>query len=273
MGLDLDRLRTEWDTVSAAPWSFAGVACTVFVLTVGGMHFLHEATIAGKDATIEDLNTQINGYKDRLNGASPQEAKDRMDSLQGAVQGLQSKLGALGTEVQSYKDKLNGATPDEAKARIDTLRSTVNRLQASVTDLAPKLNSLKVRSLSSVQRDAMTAILKSGGGSLYHFEIQSDMSCQDCGVFATSLLSAFPHPPWIITMAKVLGPSGPSPKGIAVLTPDPSHPSPEIALVTKALQAADIDFDLEGGAAMYFQPGALQPIKTAAMLITLKLTP
>jgi hypothetical protein len=48
-------------------------------------------------------------------------------------------------------------------------------------------------------------------------------------------------------MGMLGGPSNPSPKGLVVLTPDPQHPSPDAAIVIKALTAAAIPFDAKAG--------------------------
>jgi hypothetical protein len=48
-------------------------------------------------------------------------------------------------------------------------------------------------------------------------------------------------------MPIVGGPSGRSPKGLAILTPDPANSPPEVAAIIDALKAADIPFDLKIG--------------------------
>lgn len=63
-----------------------GTYIAVFVLGALGAWFLSSnfngATISAKDATIETLNSQINIYKDKLNGQSPDEVRSRIEYLE-----------------------------------------------------------------------------------------------------------------------------------------------------------------------------------------------
>ncbi|MEI9915465.1 MAG: hypothetical protein WDN29_06245 [Methylovirgula sp.] len=75
----LDRLKREWSTVWTARWSFVTVLVIAIFVTVLIMRVLDESTVSGKDATIQALDTALQSYKDRLNGATPDEAKQRID--------------------------------------------------------------------------------------------------------------------------------------------------------------------------------------------------
>ena len=61
------------------------IAAAFVVIGLGAWRIVSWAdstTISGKDATIESLKTQIDAYKDKLGGDSPDEAKARIDSLE-----------------------------------------------------------------------------------------------------------------------------------------------------------------------------------------------
>lgn len=150
----------------------------------------------------------------------------------------------------------------------------MQKLQSSVADIQPKLlHNIGFRNLSAEQRATITEALKSLGNKNHYFVIDSDMSCADCASYAASFLAVFPQPPWTLQMPKVLGPSDASPKGLALLTPDPSHPLPEAEAVAKALRAANIDFEIKRGAEEFFIPGGTGPIETAGLLITSQAIP
>jgi hypothetical protein len=83
---DLDSIKNqivaEWRVIRDAPLTI--LAAFVFI-SLGAWRVVSWAdgtTISGKDATIESLKTQIDSYKDKLGGASPDEAKARIDLLE-----------------------------------------------------------------------------------------------------------------------------------------------------------------------------------------------
>ena len=73
----------------------------------------------------------------------------------------------------------------------------------------------------------------------------------------------------------VLGVRAAPPKGLAILTPDPDHPSPEAAMLVAAFKAAKVDFDLQAGAdRIPSGPPAFQSREvTTALLITARGVP
>lgn len=143
----------------------------------------------------------------------------------------------------------------QCKARIDALEKRVGRIEP--------------RHLSDEERNIIAGIVKVPVGLNYSFSIQSDMSCADCNQYAADFHAVLTDAHWAIQMPKVLGPSAASPKGIAILTPDPSTPLPEASALMRALTAAGISFDLKPGRDPSFMPDRM----VAAMLITAKATP
>ena len=71
-------LQQEWPTLSAAPWSVAIVA--IICLSVGfGIARLYYG------GTLLTLRERLQLYQDRLQGASPDEAKAKIDALQRTI--------------------------------------------------------------------------------------------------------------------------------------------------------------------------------------------
>jgi hypothetical protein len=193
----IETLRKEWPVIKAAPWSLVAVVTIVGVLMWFFMGAVNQGTISAKDATIQTLTTQV----------------------------------------ASYKEKLNGATPDEAKSRIDALERKVEERFAK----------FEPRHVSKVQHELISKVILSMPQGSYSISIQSDMGCSDCKQYAADFLSIFPRPAWSVIMPSVMGPSASSPKGLAILTPDPANPLPEATALVSALNAANIPFDLKAG--------------------------
>jgi hypothetical protein len=84
-------------------------------------------------------------------------------------------------------------------------------------------------------------------GNQYYVSIESDMSCADCNQYATEFFSILNGAHWQIIMPKVMGAAAASPKGIAILTPDPANPLPEATALIRGLNEAKVPFDLKAG--------------------------
>ena len=191
----VEKIPKEWPVISGAPWSFVTLFVAIFILLAGGIWFvtdkIYGATISGKDATIEAQKPQID----------------------------------------SYKDKLSGATADEAKAKI--------------ADLEARLAIVEPRRLSAEQRNVIvSSLVKSGDVTADTGELAHDMSCTDCAQYAADFEETLLRAHWQIRPSSVMGTAMASPKGVAVLTPDPSNPLPEAKALADALLAAKIPFDL-----------------------------
>ena len=211
-----ERLQKEWAVIRGAPWSFL----TAVAIVAGAIWFFlretNHGTLSAKDATIETLKAQND----------------------------------------SCKEKLSGATPEEAKARI--------ALEALVSRIEP-------RRLSHEQKKAITANVMLPEGASYLLSITSDMSCMDCNQYADEFSGVLSEAHWVIRTPMVEKPGTKSPKGIAVLSPDPNNPLPEAAALMRALRAADIPFDMMPGSDMNFGPQGM-PVPISAMVITAKAT-
>ena len=190
----IERIKQEWGVISAAPWSAAIIA----TVTGGCIWFfvnqINAGTLSAKDATIETLKT----------------------------------------ENQSYKDKLNGASPDEARAQIN--------------DLENRLAKIEPRRLREDERRAIARfVVIPAAGKQFLISIESDMSCPDCAQYAADFLAITDNAHWSSIAPKVMGVTRASPKGIAILTPDPGSPLPEAEAFVRGLTEAKIPFDLKAG--------------------------
>jgi hypothetical protein len=169
-----------------------------------------------------------------------------------------SQIELLERQVSDYKDKLNGATPYEAKARIDSLESRLARIEP--------------RRLSVEQRNIIASYVTAPPGVNYMISAQSEMACGDCRQFLDDFQNILYNAHWYIEPISLSNATAASPKGIAILTPDTSHPLLEASALTSALVAAKIDFDLKTGSyPVRDQFG--ETTSVAAILITQKVAP
>ena len=194
----LETIQKEWPVISGAPWSFAAAVIVMGIIIVGFSEWIHQEEIAGKDYTIQEKQSQIDGYK----------------------------------------DKLSGATPDEAKAQIADLK-------AQNSDLAARLVKLEPRRLHAQESSIILSSLKASGIPAGDIVLASDDGCWDCAQYADSFKEALSVPTWSILREEIGGGILPaSPKGVAIVTPDPSNPLPEAKALEDALLAAKIPFDI-----------------------------
>jgi hypothetical protein len=88
----LSHLSEEWKLITAAP-----VISIIFVLVVVGVvwavqSWANKSRLESKDGEISLLQRQVNDYKDKLSGASPDEAKAKIAELEARVSSLADEL-------------------------------------------------------------------------------------------------------------------------------------------------------------------------------------
>jgi hypothetical protein len=127
------------------------------------------------------------------------------------------------------------------------------------------------RQLSPEQKKTIIENVMLPVGSSYALSIESDIRCPDCNQYAGEVSDIFSEAHWTIRTPMVERPSTKSPKGIAVLSPDPHNPLPAAAALIRALKAANIPFDLMPGFDMIFDLQGM-PTPIPAMVITAKVT-
>ena len=91
MSEPLDTIQREWAVARTAPWSFLTIAITVGSAVWYLTGQINNATVSAKDATIETLKTENLAYKDKLKGATPEEASARMKALEERLSSLEGR--------------------------------------------------------------------------------------------------------------------------------------------------------------------------------------
>ncbi len=182
-------LKNEWSVISQAPIS-------IFLITIGvGILIWRFAS---------------HTYSNRLEDAN-------------------SKMDLLTTELNNYKDKLGGATPDDAKARLD-------ELEAKIIQLEP-------RKISAKQRELMMTILRSHSGE--SIIIAADAASPDAQHLQKGLETTFRRSDWNVITPMIMGVVNSPPTGIGFGVPDPVNLTVEQSNIIEALNAANLDFDLQ----------------------------
>ena len=130
----IDTIRKEWTVISGAPWSLAAIILVVGAVIVGFSEWIHSAEISGKDATIEAQKAQINSYKDKLSGATPDEAKAKMADLKSRLAKVGS--GPAPEETKSLRDQVSTLTQQLSQAK-QQLSSQVRADNSAPKPVAP----------------------------------------------------------------------------------------------------------------------------------------
>jgi hypothetical protein len=173
------------------------------------------------------------------------------------IEQLTGQIQLQDRQLADYKDKLNGASPSDAKARIDALEARVSRIES--------------RRLSNEQKKIIIENAMLVARAFSALSIVSDIRCLDCNEYAEEFSDIFREVHWTIKTSMVDRPTTKSPKGIAVLSPDPNNPLPAAAALIRALKAANIPFDLMPGVDLNFSLQGI-PAPLPVMIITAKIT-
>jgi hypothetical protein len=88
----LEALKQEIATIAAAPVTFVIVLLVVIAVAWGGLHWTYRTVLANKDERIALLERRIGEYRDKLSGATADEAKRRIDALETEVETLRLRL-------------------------------------------------------------------------------------------------------------------------------------------------------------------------------------
>lgn len=152
-------------------------------------------------------------------------------SYQSVLDGKNAEIALLRRQKDDYKDKLSGASPDEAKAKID--------------DLERRLLLVEPRRLTTEQREAIVRVLSASATPSRVVDVAHDVSCSDGGRYGGEIASTIRRAPgWMIREPAVMGRGIKSPKGLAVVTPDPRNPAEAARLLIRAFSEAGVDFDV-----------------------------
>ena len=74
----IEKIRKELAVIRGALWSVAIIAAVVAAVVWFFAGQIYGSAVSAKDATIETLKTQNDSYKEKLSGATPEEAKKRI---------------------------------------------------------------------------------------------------------------------------------------------------------------------------------------------------
>lgn len=86
------RLQQEARAIASAP-ILAAVGLVIALLIIwGALHWSYQAALANRDAHISFLDRRVAEYRDRLGGASPDEARKRIDALEQELRALRVRL-------------------------------------------------------------------------------------------------------------------------------------------------------------------------------------
>lgn len=151
------------------------------------------------------------------------------------IESLEERIRLRDDEIADYKRQLDGASPDEAKARIDALEERLNR-HAAVT--SPRI-------VTQAQGEAAIGFLRRCSGS--EIMLTRDGTVADAAQLSGALQTIFAAAGWKTGWSMSVGLTLPVGKGLWLRVRDPQRLSPAQSVVKDALQAAGLDFEIQGG--------------------------
>ncbi len=87
----LEYLAKEWGVVSKAPFTFAILAVLMCALAYLATTWLYKGILSHKDSEITLLKAERDDYREKLGGATPNQAKARMDTLEARIQQIEPR--------------------------------------------------------------------------------------------------------------------------------------------------------------------------------------
>lgn len=91
MGDFFDQLQKVWPLVTTAPWGFASISLAVLIFGWLAGRFMFGERIETLKARIEEKDEKIAEYERKLGGASPDEARDKIEALERRLQALEPR--------------------------------------------------------------------------------------------------------------------------------------------------------------------------------------
>jgi hypothetical protein len=207
----IQNVEKEWAVVSGAPFLSGFLVLLAFVfayLVVGkfheSRHATHEGTVEQKDAHIEFLEGQI----------------------------------------EDYKAKLSGASPDQAAAKIETLTNDVATTRQQLEDVVKWWrHETFERHLSPEQKTALCEALRAIPTEARAFVYIAGATEREPHQYALELLATFRAEGFCATqfMPRPINFSSPDERGVLVVVSDEANPPPHAVAVLDALGKAQID--------------------------------
>lgn len=88
----LEELKRVARAMGSAPIALSAVIILLVASIWGAIHWSYRMVLAGKDAHIASIERQLADYRDKLNGASPEEARGRIEALEADLKMLRIRL-------------------------------------------------------------------------------------------------------------------------------------------------------------------------------------
>lgn len=87
-----DTIKTNWALISQAPWAFGAVTLIIIVVVSFVVNRLKAEQIASLEGRLKLRDDEIADYKRKLSGATPDEAKNRIEVLEREVASLRPRV-------------------------------------------------------------------------------------------------------------------------------------------------------------------------------------
>jgi hypothetical protein len=88
----IDELRREAKAVASAPLLFAGIVLAALVAVWGTLYWSYRATLSSKERHIAALEHRVAEYRESVSGATPDDARRRIEALEIELKTLRLRL-------------------------------------------------------------------------------------------------------------------------------------------------------------------------------------
>ncbi len=158
------------------------------------------------------------------------------------------------------------SSPDEIKAQIDGFKSEVATLKTQVATLEAGLAVIRPRRLSADAIDKMSTIMSKSSGFLR--VVLPKEQVNDAHDYGRDFRKVIERAGWKTDYTMPFATFGQSLHGLCLVVPDPSSLTPAQALISAALSAAELSFDVQAEPKWPTRPGVLpDPNHPDAMLV------
>ena len=138
----MEELRQEARAIASAPILVGSGIVLLTALIWGLMHWSYQGLLSGKDAHIVSLDRRLADYRDHLNGASPEEARRRIEALEVEVRTLHIRLTPrrlTGAQRESISDRSRRPSGTPSRSIIVTAQDSCSDCKAFASEIAEAL--------------------------------------------------------------------------------------------------------------------------------------
>ena len=138
----MEELRQEARAIASAPILVGAGIVLLTALIWGCMHWSYQGLLSGKDAHIVSLDCRLADYRDHLNGASPEEARRRIDALEVEVKTLHIRLTPrrlTGAQREAISDRSRRPSGTPSRSIIITAQDSCSDCKAFASEIAEAL--------------------------------------------------------------------------------------------------------------------------------------